>query len=127
MGAIIIRRPILIPSSTTLLVDSKENPHPLVLNKTLISVAWQVSGMDYLSNLSREFLRKQHSLLSSQEGKVPWEIVNRPGKSGLVDSWKVDSFRCPLNYVLDHLSSLFYHEKLLYTIMPVMFILMTSL
>ena len=72
--------------------------------------------MDYLSNLSRKFLRKQYSLLPSQEGKVPWEIVNRPGRSGLVDSWKVDSFRFPLNYVLEHLSSLFYHEKLLYTI-----------
>ena len=76
----LIRRPILIPSSTTLLVDPKGNSHPLVLNKTLISVAWQVSGRDYLS---REFLRKQPSLLPSKEGKVLWEITNRPGRSGL--------------------------------------------
>ena len=76
----LIRRPILIPSSTTLLVDPKGNPHPLVLNKTLISVAWQISGRDYLS---REFLRKQPSLLPSKEGKALWEITNRPGRSGL--------------------------------------------
>ena len=37
----LIRRPILIPSLTSLLVDPKENLHPLVLNKTLILVAWQ--------------------------------------------------------------------------------------
>ena len=76
----LIRRPILIPSSTTLLVDPKGNPHPLVLNKTLVLVAWQVSRRDYLS---REFLRKQLSLLAGQEGKVLWEITNRPGRSGL--------------------------------------------
>ena len=34
--------------------------------------------------------------------------------SGWCDSWKIDPFRCPVNYVLEHLSSLFYHEKLLY-------------
>ena len=34
--------------------------------------------------------------------------------SGWCDSWKTDPFRCPVNYVLEHLSSLFYHEKLLY-------------
>ena len=76
----LIRRPILIPSLTTLLVDLEGNPHPLVLNKTLILVEWQVSGWDYLP---REFLRKQPSLLPSQEGKVVWEITNRPGRSGL--------------------------------------------
>ena len=76
----LIRKPILIPSSTTLLVDPKGNPHPLVLNKTLVLVAWQVSRRDYLS---REFLRKQLSLLAGQEGKVLWEITNRPGRSGL--------------------------------------------
>ena len=36
----LIRRPILIPSLTTLLVDLEGNPHPLVLNKTLILVEW---------------------------------------------------------------------------------------
>ena len=71
---LLIRRPVLIPSSTTRLVDPKGNPHPLLLNKTLILVAWQVSGKDYLS---REFLRKQPSLLPSQEGKVVWEITNQ--------------------------------------------------
>ena len=76
---ILIRRPILIPSSTTLLLDPKWNPHSLVLNKTLTLVTWQVSGKDYLS---REFLRNQ-SLLSSQEGKVLWEITNPPGRNGL--------------------------------------------
>ena len=34
--------------------------------------------------------------------------------SGWCDSWKVDPFRCPVNYVLEYLSSLFYHDKLLY-------------
>ena len=37
---ILIRRPILILSSTTLLVDPKGNLHPLVLNETHILVAW---------------------------------------------------------------------------------------
>ena len=32
--------------------------------------------------------------------------------SGWCDSWKVDPFRCPVNYVLEYLSLLFYHEKL---------------
>ena len=76
----LIRRPILISSSTTLLVDSKGNPHPLVLNKSLTLVTLQVSGSDYLS---RVFLRKQPSLLASQEGKVLLEITNRSGRSGL--------------------------------------------
>ena len=76
----LIRRPVVIPSSITLLVDTKGNPYPLVSKKTLILVAWQVSGRDYLS---REFLRKQLSLLPSQEGKVLWEITNRFGRSGL--------------------------------------------
>ena len=76
----LIRRPILIPSLTTLLIDLKRNPHTLVLNKTLILVEWQVSGWDYFP---REFLRKQPSLFPSQEGKVVWEITNRPGRSGL--------------------------------------------
>ena len=35
--------------------------------------------------------------------------------SGWCDSWKVDPFRCPVSYVLEYLSSLFYHEKLLYS------------
>ena len=43
-------------------------------------MAWQVSERDYLS---REFLRKQPSLFPNQEGKVLWEIMNRPAKSGL--------------------------------------------
>ena len=43
-------------------------------------ITWQVSGRDYFS---REFLRKQLSLLPSQEGKVLWEITNRFGRSGL--------------------------------------------
>ena len=34
--------------------------------------------------------------------------------SRLFDSWRADPFRCPVNYVLVYLSSLFYHEKLLY-------------
>ena len=34
--------------------------------------------------------------------------------SGSCDSWKVDPFRCPVNYVFEYLSSLFYHVKLLY-------------
>ena len=34
--------------------------------------------------------------------------------SGWCDSWKADPFRCPVNCVLEYLSSLFYHEKLLY-------------
>ena len=54
--------------------------HPLVLNRTLILVAWQVSGSYYLS---REFLWKQLSLLPSQEGKVLWEITKWPRGSGL--------------------------------------------
>ena len=66
---ILIRRPILIPSSTTLLVNPKGNPHPLVLNKTLKLVAWHVSGRNYLS---RELLRKQPSLLPSVEGRRLW-------------------------------------------------------
>ena len=37
---ILIRRPILILSSTTLLVDPKGNLHPLMLNETHILVAW---------------------------------------------------------------------------------------
>ena len=76
----LIRRPVLIPSSTTLSVDTKGNPHPLVLNKALMLVAWQVSRKNYLSS---EFLTKQISLSPSQEGKVLWEITNRPGRSGL--------------------------------------------
>ena len=76
----LITRQIVIRSSTTLLVGPKENSYPLVLNKTLILVTWQVSGKDYLS---REFPRKQPSLLPSQEGKVLWEMTNWPGKSGL--------------------------------------------
>ena len=52
------RRLIQIPSSTTLLLDPKGNPHPLVLNKALMLVAWQASRRDYLS---REFLKEQPS------------------------------------------------------------------
>ena len=63
----LIKTPILIPSSATLLVDSKENPHPLVLNKTLFLVA--VYGRDYLS---RDFLRKLPSLLPTKEDKLLW-------------------------------------------------------
>ena len=73
-------RLILIPSSITVLVDSKGNPHPLVFNKTLILVEWQVSGRDYLS---RKIQMKQLSLSPSQEGKALWEITKWPGKSGL--------------------------------------------
>ena len=69
-----------MPRLTTLLVDPKGNLHPLVLNKTLVLVAWQVSGTNYLSN---EFLRKQSSLLPRQEGKVLREITNRLGRSGM--------------------------------------------
>ena len=72
--------PILIPTSTTLLLDPAENPHPLVLNETLILVAWQVTGRDYLS---KDFLIRQPNLLPSQEDRVLWEITNRPGRSGL--------------------------------------------
>ena len=54
----LIRRPVLIPSSITLSADPKGNPHPLVLDKTLVLVIWPVSGRDYLS---RKFLRKQPS------------------------------------------------------------------
>ena len=43
-------------------------------------MAGPVSVRDYLS---REFLRKRHSLLPSQEDKVIWEITTRPGRSGL--------------------------------------------
>ena len=95
---ILIRRPILIPSSTTLLVDPKGNLHPLVLNKTLKLVAWHVSGRDYLS---RDLLRKQPSLLPSVEGRVLYEITNQPGRSGQADvtHGKVNPFRCPMNYV----------------------------
>ena len=75
-----IRRPILIPSSTILLVNPKGNPHPLVLNKIIILIVWQFPGRDYLS---RKFLRKQPSLFLSQEGKELYEITNRPEKSGL--------------------------------------------
>ena len=33
---------------------------------------------------------------------------------GWCDSWKFDPFRCPVDYILEYLSSLFYNEKLLY-------------
>ena len=35
----------------------------------------------------------------------------RRKRFGWCDSWKVDPFRCTVNYVLEYLSSLFYHEK----------------
>ena len=38
----LIRRPIVIPTLNTLLVDQKGNLLPLALNKTLMLVAWQV-------------------------------------------------------------------------------------
>ena len=75
-------------------------------------VTWQVSGRDYFS---REFLRKQPSLSPSQEGKVLWEITNRPGGSALAGGVTHGKpFQCPVNYVLEYLNSVFYHEKLLY-------------
>ena len=77
----LIRRPILIPSWIRLLVDHKRSPHPLVLNKTRISlVIWQISCRHFFSS---EFLRKQPSLLPSQESKVLWDIKNRPERSGM--------------------------------------------
>lgn len=76
----LIRRPIQLPSSTTLLLDPKRNHYPLLLNKNLTLMAGPVSVRDYLS---RESLRKRHSLLPSQEDKVIWEITTRPGRSGL--------------------------------------------
>ena len=51
-----------------------------MLNKTRILVIWQISGRHYFS---REFLRKQPSLLPSQESKVLWDIKNRPERSGV--------------------------------------------
>ena len=74
------RRQILISTSIRLLVDPKRNSHPLALKKTLMLVAWQASGRDYLS---REFLTKQPSLSPSQEGKLLCEITNWPERSGL--------------------------------------------
>ena len=59
--------------------SKKESPS-ISVEQSLILVVWQISVRDYLS---REFLRKQPSLLPSQEGKVLWEISNRPGRSGL--------------------------------------------
>ena len=76
----LIRIPILLPTSITLLVDPIGNPHPSVLNKTFTLVTWQVSERYYHS---REFPIKQPSLVSSQEGIVLWEITNRPGRNGL--------------------------------------------
>ena len=52
---------------------SKREHHPLVLNKTLMLVAWQVSWRYYLS---RYFLRKQPSLFLSQEVKGLVNIVH---------------------------------------------------
>ena len=59
---------------------SKREHHPLVLNKTLMLVAWQVSWRCYLS---RYFLRKQPSLFLSQEVKGLVNIVHWPRRSGL--------------------------------------------
>ena len=50
--------------------------------------------------------RRQSSLGNVESAWKKW--------SGSCDSWKVDPFRCPVNYVLEYLSSLFYHVKLLY-------------
>ena len=44
----LMRRPILKVSLSTLLVDSKGNPHPFALNKTVTLVGWQVFFRDYL-------------------------------------------------------------------------------
>ena len=63
----LIRRPILIPSSTTLLVDQKANLYPCVEQNSY------VSGM----------VGFREGLSPSQEGKVLWEITNQPGRSGL--------------------------------------------
>ena len=77
----LIRRPTLISSWIRRLVDHKRSPHPLVLNKTrILLVIWQFSGRHYFSS---EFLRKQPSLLPSQESKVLWDIKNRPERSGM--------------------------------------------
>ena len=80
----LITRPILIASSTALSVDPKENPHPLVLSKTFILVAWQVFWRDYLL----------------PNCKLAWKTW-----SVWCGSWKVYPFQCTVNYVLEYSSS----------------------
>ena len=70
---------------------------------------WEGSSLQRVSEETTQLTVKsrRQSILGNYESA--WKKW-----SGQCDSWKVDPLRCPVNYVLEYLSSLFHREKLLY-------------
>ena len=75
-----VRNPILLPHKKNLLLDPRQNVHPLVENKTLQLAVWVVSGIVWQQKAYQTGLQ---SLSQIPEGRAQFLLTNRPGESGL--------------------------------------------
>ena len=75
-----MKEPLLLPQSQELLVNPKEQVHPLVLNKTLKLMAWKISRKTWLR---KEFQTRLPILSQIPEDQALQLITNWPAKNGL--------------------------------------------
>ena len=75
-----VRNPILLPHKKNLLLDPRQNVHPLVENKTIQLAVWVVSGIVWQQKAYQTGLQ---SLSRIPEGRAQFLLTNRPGESGL--------------------------------------------
>ena len=74
-----VQHPLLLPSTSDLLLNPNNEYHPLILNKGLRLVAWTVSGKGCLQRVYQE---KLYHLSQLPGERVQHLITNRPGVSG---------------------------------------------
>ena len=96
--------PLLLPQLPYLLVDPQGNPHPLIQNRTLRLMAWEISGKTASEGVSESVAK----LITGATRKG--SIANYKSSWGRWVSWcskqQVDPTKCPINFVLDFLAYL---------------------
>ena len=80
-----IEKPKLLPQYQHLLMNPQKQLHLLLINKTLMSAVWTVSGKSYLQEA---FQGQLTNLLPVCDGQVQYQITTRPGHSGLAGVMK---------------------------------------
>ena len=102
----LIRKPVILPSSEKLLTNPSGQTHPLVTNQTLTLVAWMVSGdicfKKGVSGKAANVISNSRRQSSLSGYKSSWNK-----QSGWCDQGAVNPFRCTLVSIQDYLTSLF--------------------
>ena len=95
---LVVATPILLPTTTGLLIGPQGQEHPLVNNKTLLLASWRVSGKTFLQKAYQDKLQTLSSLPRELQLRISTSHAGQSGWAGVINNKLI-----PFNQVLQRL------------------------